>query len=292
MHEIFYNAAAALGDSFGFGPVGRAGDLLGKLLWQILPKRRVIATKAVAEHLGVPDDVARRIARASFSSNCRSFMELLLARRADWRFMIEKLEYADPDNLAVANADTEPAVMATAHLGSWELMASALQLVLDRPPKCIVVRNTKDQALNRMILRLRTRPGVRIIEHRNAARPTLEILRQGGTAAFLVDHNCRRSEALFLPFLGEIAAVNMGPAVLAVRAKAAIWPAFMTRAPEGGYRLHVGKPLRTSLLTGSIHERVRQAAEFYTQAVEQQVRQTPEQWFWMHRRWKTRPETE
>ncbi len=290
MQEIIYNAAAALGDSLGFGPVGRAGDLLGTLLWQALPKRRAIATQSVASHLGVSQDAARRIAKASFSSNCRSFLELLLARRTDWRFMTEKLEYADPQNFAAVRADTEPAVLATAHLGSWELLASALQLILDKSPKCIVVRTTKDQALNRMILRLRTRPGVRIIEHRNAAGPTLEILRQGGAAAFLVDHNCHRSEAIFLPFLGEIAAVNIGPAVLAVRAKAAIWPAFMTRVPNGRYRLHVGEPLRTSQLKGSVKERVRRAAEFYTQAVERQIRQTPEQWFWMHRRWKTRPE--
>ena len=278
------------GDALGFGPVGRAGDNLGNLLWLALPKRRrTMATDAVARHLGVPYAEARRIARASFSSNCRSFLELLLARRADWHFMTERLEYADPDNLAAASVDPEPAVMATAHLGSWELMAGALQLVHHRQHKGIVIRTTKDEALNRLILRLRTRPGVQIIEHRNASRPTLEILRQGGSVAFLVDHNCRRSEAVFLPFLGETAAVNMGPALLAVRAKAAIWPVFMMRASEGRYRLHMGEPLRTSTLKGSIQERVRQAAAFYTRAVEEQIRSYPEQWFWMHRRWKTRP---
>ncbi len=292
MRDILYNLVAATGDALGFGPVSMAGDQLGKLLWLALPKRRAIATKAVAEHLNLPYGEARRIARSSFSNSCRSFLELLLARRADWHFMTERLQYADPQNLAAVCADPEPAVLATAHLGAWELLAGAQQLVLDRPAKGIVIRNTKDEAMNRLIFRLRTRPGVRIIEHRNASGPTLEILRQRGAVAFLVDHNCRRDEAVFLPFLGETAAVNMGPALLAVRAKAAIWPAFMTRLPEGRYCLHVGEPLRTSSLKGSIRDRVRQAAEFYTQAVEKQVRATPEQWFWMHRRWKTRPEQE
>lgn len=290
MREIIYNTVAACGDALGYGPVGKAGELLGRLLWLSLPKRRAIATDAVARHLDVPYEQARRIARASFSSNCRSFLELLLARRADWRFMAERIECVDPDNLAAMNTDTEPAIVAAAHLGSWEFLAGATQLMLQRPSKGFVIRTTKDQAFNRLILRLRTRPGVRVIEHRNAARPTLKILRQGGAVAFLVDHNCRRNEAVFLPFLGETAAVNMGPALLAVRAGAAIWPVFMVRAPEKRHRLHVGEPLRTSTLTGSIQERVRVAAEFYTQAVEEQIRKTPEQWFWMHRRWKTQPE--
>ena len=74
----------------------------------------------------------------------------------------------------------------------------------------------------------------------------------GGAAAFLTDHNCSRSEAVFLPFLGRVAAVNMGPAVLALRAKAPIIPVFLLRRPDGRYEYLVEPPLETAGLTGGI----------------------------------------
>ncbi|MBO6002215.1 MAG: acyltransferase, partial [Mailhella sp.] len=75
---------------------------------------------------------------------------------------------------------------------------------------------------------------------------------------------------------------------LAVRAKALIWPVALARDGDG-YVFRTQDPLDTVLLEGSFEERVRRAAEFYTRAVEQFVRREPEQWFWMHDRWKTRP---
>ncbi len=113
---------------------------------------------------------------------------------------------------------------------------------------------------------------------------------QGGIACFLVDHNTMRRESVFLPFIGETAAVNMGPAMLALRAKALIFPIFLRREPGGTYLLRMEDPLDTALLQGPLAKRVREAAAFYTKAMEKQVLDAPEQWFWMHRRWKTRPQ--
>jgi KDO2-lipid IV(A) lauroyltransferase len=82
----------------------------------------------------------------------------------------------------------------------------------------------------------------------------------------------------------------MGPALLALRSKAVILPVFMLR--EGGtmYRFEVGESLDTATLTGSREENIRTIAAFYTRAVERMIEAHPEQWFWMHKRWKTRPE--
>ena len=79
----------------------------------------------------------------------------------------------------------------------------------------------------------------------------------------------------------------MGPALLAVRAKALIWPVALMR--EGGnYVFHLQEPLDTTTLEGTRDEQVKTAAAFYTQAIENFVRECPEQWFWMHDRWKTK----
>ena len=84
--------------------------------------------------------------------------------------------------------------------------------------------------------------------------------------------------------------ITMGPAVLAVRANAAIMPVFMTRDEEGGFTMHAEELLTPDQLHGSRDDKIRQVAEFYTRTVERYVTAYPEQWFWMHKRWKTRPE--
>jgi len=125
----------------------------------------------------------------------------------------------------------------------------------------------------------------KVIGHRNAVLPILRHLKNNGTVAFLVDHHASESESLKLPFLGKPASVNMGPAVLAVRAKALIMPVALIRRDEK-YQIHFLEPLDTGDLSGSFNEKVCSAAEFYTQAVESLIHLAPEQWFWLHNRWK------
>jgi KDO2-lipid IV(A) lauroyltransferase len=137
----------------------------------------------------------------------------------------------------------------------------------------------------------RQRDNVEIVSQNNAAPRVRSNLSNKGISAFLVDHNCSRGKAVFLPFLGEYAAVNMGPALLALRCRAVVWPVFMLREGDN-YVIRSLEPLDTQTVDGSLRDKVEQVASFYTRAVESVVREYPEQWFWMHRRWKTRPRWE
>jgi KDO2-lipid IV(A) lauroyltransferase len=152
----------------------------------------------------------------------------------------------------------------------------------------VVVRSRKNSALNKILAELRGARGMLVIDHRKAVDVLLSKLRKGGVAAFLVDHNTNRREAGFLPFLEDTAAVNLGPASIALRVKAAVYPVFLLRDGKGGHILHMLPPLRTEDLKGDIKQRVRSSACFYTETVDEMVRRYPDQWFWMHRRWKTR----
>ena len=157
----------------------------------------------------------------------------------------------------------------------------------------IVVRKSRDEAMNRLMHRLRTRPHLESVWHRNAAPRVLRHMRRRqGYTAFLVDHNCNRHEAIFLPFLGREAAVNKGPAVLAVRGGAIVAPLYLLRADAGKYVAHIDEPLDTAELSGEREEKVEQVARYYTAMAEKWVRVAPEQWYWMHKRWKTRPPEE
>lgn len=293
MRDILYEILAALGGRLSLVATAKVGAALGGIMWRCLPKRRRLASEALAFHLGLDSAAAADLARQSFTHNARSFLEIFFARNLDWRFLQEQVRIADPELFATFLADPRPLVVATAHLGAWELSGVLCRLCWRGRPRMVVVRRPSDAALHRTMLRLRSSSRVRILEHRNAVFPVLKGLKRKGVAAFLVDHNSGRDEAVFLPFLGKVAAVNSGPALLAVRAGAAVWPCFLLRETRedgsAGFVFSLHPPLDTTELAGSREEKIKDTAAFYTQAVEQAVRAHPEQWFWMHRRWKTRP---
>ncbi|MBQ3893668.1 MAG: lysophospholipid acyltransferase family protein [Mailhella sp.] len=277
---------AAIG-SCGFRGIRFLGGAVGGMIWLAVPGRRALATRNVHERLGLPPGQAADVARESFRSAGRAFLEMLLTRR--FGFDDPHLRMDPPDSLDRLRACGRPIVAATAHFGAWELLASLLGQLYEEPrPRLVVVRKYSDPAVHAFIEGQRQAKGAQMVGHRQAAMTVLRALRKNAIAAFLVDHNTKPEEAVFLPFLGKEAAVNLGPAVLAVRAKALIWPVALAR--EGrNYVFRTQEPMDTAMLDGNFEERVFQAAEFYTRAVEHFVRREPEQWFWMHDRWKTRP---
>jgi KDO2-lipid IV(A) lauroyltransferase len=177
----------------------------------------------------------------------------------------------------------------TGHFGAWELLAGILGLYFSERPAQIIVRQPQNPALSQTLTHLRSHAGLQVVHNRQSTFKVLRCLKRQGISAFLVDHNCGRNKAVFLPFLQKYAAVNMGPAVLALRARAIVWPVFLARAQKEKYLLYSGPCLDTAALNGDFSSKVQQVAEFYTRAVEEMLLKHPEQWFWMHRRWKTRP---
>lgn len=290
MREIAYGMLAAWGQSWDFDQVRANGERLGRLLWRLLPERRELATQGIAFHLDLPRDKAEAVARASFQHSGRSFLEIFQIRRVDERFVHERLTIADPESFQAFRDSDRPCVAISGHMGAWEMVPGVCTRLMPERRALVVVRRPKDQALHDATTRLRTRRTVSIVEHRQAAPKVLRTLKKRDIAAFLVDHNSSTSESVFLPFLKKIAAVNMGPALLAIRGQAVIQPLFLLRGEDGGYVLHTEPALDTRELTGSREEKIKKAALFYTQAVERIVRAHPEQWYWLHKRWKTQPE--
>ena len=274
----------------GVTGIRRLAGFLGATMWFFLRTRRTATVMRIAERLECDEEQARRIARASFTHTARSFLDILIADRLgmpdipyhdeNWRVLYKRMAEAE-----------RPVVVITGHFGPWELGGTFMGRI---PGKRVfsVVRRYKDPVMHELIRQLRLEYGLETVDHRDAAGVILDALRGNNIACFLADHNTSRKEAIFLPFLGKIAAVNMGPALLAVRAKALIQPNFIRREDDGSVSVRFEEPLDTRELSGSVDERVRQAAEFYTAAIERQIRACPEQWFWMHNRWKTRPKGE
>lgn len=289
MRKLFYNAFLPLCSSLSLKDIHALGKGLGWLMWAALPARRRETTARIRDRLGLGESQARELAKASFRHSACAFLELFHARSMDYRFLAERVEYDNPELFARMCSSPRPIVGVTGHLGSWELLGGVLKCFTSKTDCQVVVRLPKDPDLSDLLMHMRSQSKIRVLPHRDAAVSALGQLRGGGLSAFLVDHNCKQAEAMFLPFLGEVAAVNKGPAILALRAKAEVWPFFLIRLPQGRFRAVTLPPLDTDSLEGGRAERIEQICRFYTAAVEEVVLRYPEQWFWMHRRWKTRP---
>lgn len=292
MHQISksiqwsYIILVALFHKLGFSGVNIIAKIVGALSWYCLPSRRKIALNAISRHLDMPLPVAKSLARESFTENFKSFFECMLIPSVGLKH--PKITIVRPDLMNILMHYPRPIVTTSAHLGSWELLAGILGEISDIKSKLVVVRDYRNIFMKELTTALRSSRGATVIGHRKATFSVLRSLRKNGIVAFLVDHNTSKTEAIFLPFLGEIAAVNMGPAVLAIRTKALVMPGFLLREGDD-YMFWLEDPLDTALLEGTIETKIETVARYYTEAVEKAIQRVPSQWFWMHNRWKTRP---
>lgn len=181
------------------------------------------------------------------------------------------------------------AVLITGHIGNWELLNA--RLGLSGIPMSIAVRNVYDSRIDTIANNLRARFGTKVI-HRgyDAARQLFSALRSNRVNGLLIDQDIRDIAGTFVPFFGKPAWTPSGAAAIALKTGSPMIPAFDHRRSDGTHLVEVHPPL-TVPAEGSTEDRVRQLTADATAAIERQIRAHPEQWVWMHRRWKTKPNT-
>lgn len=181
------------------------------------------------------------------------------------------------------------AVLVTGHLGNWEMLNA--RLATAGVPMTIAVRDVYDDRIDAIATRLRTRFGTEVV-HRgtNAGRRLFTALKKNRVVGLLIDQDIRDIPGVFVPFFGREAWTPSGAASLALGAKCPVVPAFVHRRADGRHLVEIGPPLPIPA-EGSSEERVEGLTAAATAAIESQLRAHPEQWVWMHRRWRTRPDT-
>jgi len=133
----------------------------------------------------------------------------------------------------------------------------------------------------------RARTGVGQIADRGSTGAALAVLRRGEVLGVAVDQNMRASRGIFVDFFGDKACTTPAAAILALRTGARLVAVFPVRQPDGTFVVKVRGPFTTRL---SGHAAVVDLTEQLTRTVEEEIRLHPDHWFWVHRRWKTRPE--
>ena len=177
--------------------------------------------------------------------------------------------------------------MLTGHFGNWELMSAAFALRFN-VKGAVVVRPADFAPADRLLKNLRSRFGAEIIPKKRAMKKLLAAKKENKVIGILLDQNVDWYEGVFVPFLGKPACTNKGLALVALRTGSPVIPSFSVRQPDGRHRVVFGDEVPL-LRTGDKIKDTEENTALFTQIIEKYVRRYPDQWFWFHKRWKTRP---
>lgn len=202
----------------------------------------------------------------------------------------EIVVYDGFENYKSAAARGRGVLLLTGHVGSWELCAFAQGLY--GHPLSFLVRLLDNPLINRMANDYRELSGNRTINKMMAVRAVLETLKRGEDVGLLIDVNVLEDQGIFCDFFGIPACSTTGLAVFALRAEAPVVPGFLIWDEElKKHRLRFD-PEIPLVRTGDFKEEVRINTERFTRVIEEYARRHPDQWLWIHKRWKTRPQGE
>jgi KDO2-lipid IV(A) lauroyltransferase len=231
----------------------------------------------------------RRILRGSFLNLGRMAAELAHLPRLSAEQLADMVRFEDEAwwREALTWERSTGVLILSGHFGNWELLVFAHGM--RGHPVHLVHRAMRNRYTDRWLADLRRRAGTRTIEKSRAAGAVLRALHERGLLVLPIDQNSTRGLGVFVDFFGVPANTNAGLARIALRTDAPIVPAFIVRQGRAArHRVHV-LPIMQAERTGNAAEDVRHNTQRFTAVFEEMVRRYPEQWLWMHRRWKTRP---
>ncbi len=233
-----------------------------------------------------PEERFQETARAVYAHFGAVLIDLLwLAHRPlevmDSLLTVEGLEHAER-----ALAAGKGAMFVTAHFGNWEVHGVFHGRRVGTMG--VVARPLDNPQLDAILCAFRSRSGNQVIYKQRAVSQVLRLLRDGRGVALVVDQNVQPGDGVFVDFFGRKAAATTIAAALALKTGAALVPCRAELRPDGGYRVIYDPPVEVRKQAEKEGEILRLTQEL-TRSIEGWVRAAPEQWLWLHRRWKTRP---
>jgi KDO2-lipid IV(A) lauroyltransferase len=229
----------------------------------------------------------KRILRGEFASLGRQLAEVCQFPRYTRENVEQVVVYDGLENYQNAYTCGKGVLFLTAHFGGWEL--SAFTHSLHGHWMHVVVRAMDNVYLDRLIRQYRMMHGNQIVEKDDFVRGLLAAMRAGEVVGILMDTNMTPPQGIFVDFFGIPACTASGLARIALKTEAAVVPTFtIWDAGLGKYRLRFD-PAVELVRTDDLEADIKTNTQRFTSIIEEYVRKYPEQWLWVHRRWKTRP---
>jgi len=288
-HKIEYALICLLMGLFRILPLRLGvwiGSLLGRLHYFLDTKHR----RQTLEHLQLALretktlSELKQIAYHSYQNQGVSLAETFYLPRLSLSKIQEWVKVDGLSHYVEALKRGKGVIILTAHLGNWEIIPKAFLAHSFRIHG--TVRPLDNPYLNKLARKWREQNGMGVLNKGEDTHRIIKLLKEGEAVGFLLDQNTHEEYAVFVDFFGHEAGTNKGVAILALRSGATVVPVFMKRE-SFGHRMIIDPPLEL-IRTGSSKEAIHAATALFTKTIELHVRQNPEQWLWIHRRWKTK----
>ena len=261
----------------------------GRLLYRINGKhrqraldnlRRAFPERSEEQHVRILKDV--------YANLCRVALEFALLDRVNPEFIRRRVTIVGREHMDRALAQGKGVVGVLGHLGNWE-MGGAIMAQLGYPLDA-VYHSMRNPYTDRFINTIRERSGERLINMRRALWLCTKALKQNHILGLVADQDAG-SRGLFINFFGRPASTNPGPAIFAMKAGAPLIFSALIRKPGGRYLLHFNPPFNIRH-SDDFDNDLAHNTQLWSDELERWVRVYPEQWFWVHRRWRRRPPDE
>lgn len=252
-------------------PMARKADALDNLLQSFGPEMR--------------EEGAKRLLRKVYIHFGQMFLEVPHAMRLNPENLHRYVVFESEEHFYNALKKGKGVLALTGHLGNWEMVSAVSAVRFGNT--AVVARSMDFKPLERLVIDVRSRYGTEIIPKQRSMRKVLMTLRQNKMIGILLDQNVDWYEGAFVNFFGRPACTNKGLALVALKTGAPVVPIFSAKAKDGRYRIMIGKEVDL-IRTGDKRKDVEENTALFTRIIERYVREHPEQYFWFHKRWKTR----
>ena len=268
----------------------RLGPGLGTLMRYLSPRHyRIVLTNLKLAFGEEKDDrELRRIAAACYRHLGKCLMEFIRLPAMTPEEVKQISGYEGREYLDEALSRGRGVILLTAHLGNWEMVGA--RIAADGYPLNVIARAQRDDRLTEYIRDTRRLAGMRVLHREESVRASLRALRKNELVGILLDQNAG-DEGIFVDFFGHLASTAPGAAAFALRTGAAVVPTFGRRNPDDTHTI-IFQEVPPLIRSGDLKQDIAANTAHYTKLIEAQIRRQPEQWFWLHKRWKSRPPEE
>ncbi|MCY4401338.1 MAG: lysophospholipid acyltransferase family protein [Candidatus Poribacteria bacterium] len=264
------------------------GTVIGKLLFRILKKRRQIALSNLQIAFGndINEERQREICKASFINFSKTIIEFMRFSKLTPENMWNNVTVDGVEHLNRALDKGKGAIVFLPHFGNWELLSLVYGLLIPNRAKAIAFP-LKNAKLNDYVWQSRELMSLELIPRKNAIRSTLRALKNNDAVGFFADQNAGE-QGVFIEFFGKHASTAKGPVAIALKTDAPILFSLDIRQPNNQHQVHISPPIYMEPSNDTEHD-IEKYTTILMKKLEKYIEQYPEQWLWLHNRWKTQP---
>ncbi|HPG38656.1 MAG TPA: lysophospholipid acyltransferase family protein [bacterium] len=290
-NELEYYLAQALGRFVLYLPLKWAlltGRMIGRLIYYIIPIRKNVTLENLKR--AYPEKSNKEIhtiARDTYINLGMTLIEFMRFPGMTPEFLTKQIKFVNADLMKQGRLVGKGVLCMSGHFGNWEIMGAAIRA--KGYPIIGLVKEQRNKSVGNMVVEYRKLVGVETLPLGMAVRGVIKSLKKNKLVAIVADQDAHR-EGVFVNFLGRPSSTAPGPAIFALKTGAPLLFGVCVRNKNGHHTVYLQEIKYDDLQGGVTEENIKILTQRHASVLEECIKKWPDHWFWMHKRWKTKPE--